>query len=217
MPLVNGMPFLPKLPGLILPNPPSSASYATMNPLDAVSGAVFMWGNLIVDAVTTSGIVRSTKSLGSGRYYWEQLTLTDVSLISDYGYSGLCNKLLSLTTTLGTTVNGLGIFTQTGAITLNGSTLATIGASKLGGDVCQIAVDTGALRLWARINGTGNWNNDASANPATGVNGLDISSIPGALYPCVWVASDTKYDYGLNLGALSFKYAVPNGFGGVPA
>ena len=197
--------------------PATATSYATLNPSDAVSGAIFVWSNLIAQMATTAGAVRATKALGGLKYYWETWTLEDVSLITDYGYAGIANGSFTLTSaSLGADTNGVGIKSDLGAIKLNGSTLATIGGFSASGNVCQIAVDGTAKRLWARINGTGNWNNDASADPATGANGLDISSISGSLYPTLWAAAQAQYDYAVNLGALSFRFTAPTGFVGVP-
>ena len=195
--------------------PGAGASYATLNPSDAVTGAAFAWSNLMYDAVTTNGSARATKPLLGGKYYWETWTLTDDSLIGNFGYAGFANLSYVLTALLGATTNSVGIISQTGAITLNAATLATIGEFKDSGDVCQIAVNDGTKRLWARVNGAGNWNNDAGADPAAGTNGLDVSSVTGSIYPACYAAVG-GYDAAVNMGALSFRFTAPTGFVGVP-
>lgn len=73
---------------------------------------------------------------------------------------------------------GSNVVALNGAVVANYFTLAA-------GDVVEFAVDLGTKRAWWRKNG-GLWNNDASANPATGVNGLDISAMTGtSFYPAL--------------------------------
>ena len=50
------------------------------------------------------------------------------------------------------------------------------------GDVIDVVVNVGTNDLWVRVNG-GDWNNNPSANPATGANGIE--TISGPFYPVI--------------------------------
>jgi hypothetical protein len=80
-----------------------------------------------------------------------------------------------------------------GSIQYNGTTLGTLGATfNTTSQVIQWAVDRALNVFWARYP-TGNWNGNASANPATGTGGIAIPAAvmtitegyTGRLYPVV--------------------------------
>ena len=75
-----------------------------------------------------------------------------------------------------------------------------------------MAIDFTALRVWFRRN-NGTWNNGGSADPATGVGGIDVSSLftGVAAYPSVFLGA-TSLNFTLNVGATAFAYAIPSGF-----
>jgi hypothetical protein len=70
------------------------------------------------------------------------------------------------------------------------------------GDIIDIAVDHGQLRLWIRVNG-GNWNNNASANPTSNSGG--VATIAGlinfrpvlcpSIYGTMEILNTPKYGY----------------------
>ena len=74
------------------------------------------------------------------------------------------------------------------------------------GDIIDIAVDHGVFRLWIRVNG-GNWNNNASANPASNSGGIatiaGLADFRPALCPSIHGTMEV-----LNVP----KYGYPNGF-----
>jgi hypothetical protein len=51
------------------------------------------------------------------------------------------------------------------------------------GRTLMIAIDEPNRKYWVKSDGGANWNGSGTANPATGVGGIDISSLTGALYP----------------------------------
>jgi hypothetical protein len=65
---------------------------------------------------------------------------------------------------------------------------------------------------WMR-KGSGNWNGDATANPATGVGGVIIQS--GSFDPAVGFASSSSANgaYTADFGATAYANAAPSGFG----
>jgi hypothetical protein len=71
-------------------------------------------------------------------------------------------------------------------------------------DIIDIAIDNNTNLLWVRVNG-GNWNNNPSANPATGSNG--IVTIVGPFYPVLCPSYE-----GTMIVQNSSRYSVPSGY-----
>jgi len=71
-------------------------------------------------------------------------------------------------------------------------------------DIIDIVVDNNTNGLWVRVNG-GNWNNNPSANPATGSNGIE--TIGGPFYPVLCPAYE-----GTMIIQNSPTYNVPSGY-----
>lgn len=112
---------------------------------------------------------------------------------------------------LGSTAASLG-YASTGAVTVNNVTLATI-QTFIQGNRIGVAVDPAARLIWFRVN-NGNWNNNAANNPATGVGGIDFSSMtPDQWFPAygmsatgtVWTAKFST----------AFTDTAPSGFSSV--
>jgi len=125
-----------------------------------------------VTTTAASGGVRSTTAypLGTAGKYYAELVLT--SAITSDPYVGLKLKA----GLLGGTTSAIYITPFSGTIALAGTSTGVALGALATGDIICIAIDMGAERVWFRKN-SGNWNNDASANPATGTNGIDISSL----------------------------------------
>jgi hypothetical protein len=71
-------------------------------------------------------------------------------------------------------------------------------------DIIDIVVDNNTNGLWVRVNG-GNWNNNPSANPATGSNGIE--TIGGPFYPVLCPSYE-----GTMIIQNSPAYSVPSGY-----
>ena len=80
------------------------------------------------------------------------------------------------------------------------------------GTVLCVAIDIGAQLIWFRFDGH-DWNNDASANPATGAGGLSLSFMD-ASHPVApsFVSSDAVFAGTANFGATSYAQTPPSGF-----
>jgi len=136
-------------------------------------------GNLVAtsSAIATAAATRAL----TGPTYFEVTATTLTGTLS----IGFVNRAYNMAsgTILGTDNNGLG-FKSSGAVVLNNVTLSTI-QTYVQGDVVCVAVDIANRLVWFRTNG-GNWNNSGTANPATGVGGIDYSTMNlGALLPAV--------------------------------
>ena len=71
-------------------------------------------------------------------------------------------------------------------------------------DIIDIVIDNNTNGLWVRVNG-GNWNNNPSANPATGSNGIE--TIGGPFYPVLCPGYE-----GTMIIQNSPAYSVPSGY-----
>lgn len=194
-----------------------SRFYSTdpVNPLPVVpttwsttdkSNVTLSGGNLVATVPSGSGGVRNASGLSSGKYYWEN---TYTTLNSNSITVGLARAIAVVD---GSNTSGIVFVARiTGGITVgavdSGSALGIIGA----GAVIGIAVDLTAKLIWFRVAPTGNWNGSAAANPATGVNGIDIASIStGPLFP--WMSGQTGDKVTANFGGSAFSGAVPASF-----
>ena len=79
------------------------------------------------------------------------------------------------------------------------------------GDIIDVAVDNDGFNIWMRVNG-GNWNNNASANPATNAYGYETGEY-GTVYPGVTPTNQGSGDPGNKFTLLTTPtYSVPAGF-----
>ncbi|CUI51511.1 SGNH/GDSL hydrolase family protein [Cognatishimia activa] len=87
-----------------------------------------------------------------------------------------------------------------------------MGVSLDQGDVVQVAVDVDLDLIWMRVNGTGAWNNDVSADPVMGTGGLSISGLAGDLYSYAGLNAVSGAAVTLNGSLAQMAYVVPTGF-----
>lgn len=87
-----------------------------------------------------------------------------------------------------------------------------IGIAGTIGDVISYAVDLTAKLVWYRINSL-DWNNNASADPATGTLGFDISAIAAGPWFQVVALHDNPTSITSNFGGTSYSPPAPGGFG----
>jgi hypothetical protein len=97
-----------------------------------------------------------------------------------------------------------------GTITLNAATVANLGTSLTAGDVACLAWDSGTKKVFFRKN-NGLWNNDAAADPATGTNGIDASSLSNVDY-CLYMLASSVAVFTVRTEAAEFIYQAPVGF-----
>jgi hypothetical protein len=77
------------------------------------------------------------------------------------------------------------------------------------GTVICVAVDIAAKLIWWRLGAAGNWNNNASRDPAAGTGGVSIPNV-GTTFPTdCFGGADTLIS---NFGGSAFTGAVPAGF-----
>ena len=193
---------------------------ATWNPSDKSTLISLSAGNLTATgqggSLSGARNIRATVSKTTGKYFCK---FTIVSSASSTGAIGICNASTDLKSggppgNQNAPAHGC-CFTDSGYIiydngTFGGFTYGPIYTSTVG-DVISMAVDLTAKRIWFRKNAL-DWNNNVSADPATGTGGYDISNaIQGdAFFPAASVYTETP-----GLGALSVDFSgtgAPSGF-----
>ncbi len=200
----------------VLPSLAFPTEAGQWNPVDKSSTMSVGAGNLIATAnATAEAQVRSVTAHSVGRFYVE-LTIGTLTGGSFTGF-GLASASHSFTVGLGSGSESrpfsVGYF-QSGFVYLNAvSILATNGNTDFSaGDTIGIAADLVNYKLYVKnITTAGDWNNDAGANPATGTNGLDISTLAPAPF-FLAVNIETSGDSAtLNAGNSAFAGAIPAG------
>ena len=169
------------------------------------SSTMALSGGSLVATSSGLGTACATRTL-SGLTYWE----TTITTLTGTVAVGIVNRFFNTASgsILGTDNNGLS-FKSSGAVVLNNVTLSTI-QTYVQGNVVQVAIDIQNRLIWFNVN-NGNWNNNAANNPATGVGGIDYSSmsIPQIL-PAV-SCSATGAVFTENFSG-AFTYTPPSGF-----
>lgn len=161
----------------------------------------------LVATSTGAGGVYSSKMI-SGPCYFEATPTT----ITGAPSVGITLATWNTSTALTAQTGSIG-YLATGAVQINGVTVATI-ATWAAGNRIDCAVDPDARLIWFRVAG-GNWNNNAANNPATGVGGIDISSlIFGSMAAAVY-ASLTGNVWTTVFSAASFAGVPPAGFSSI--
>lgn len=184
----------------------------TWDPNNKAAGITLSSGNLVALAASgTNPGVFATRPI-TGKSYGEH-TVTTIPGNFALGFANRSWNDAS-TTILGGDANGLA-FRQDGTVKLNNANLTTIQTYAVG-NVVQFAIDPFAALVWFNVN-NGSWNNSGAANPATGVGGIDYSSMSyGSLLPAFGAVTTTsKVTTVFSSGG--WTYPAPSGFSSVDA
>jgi hypothetical protein len=122
----------------------------------------------------------------AGKYYAEYRINVATGANSRCGISPISSSLPASTTGI------FGVVLSSGSIIVGGSGVSNVGASLTAADVLCVAWDSGAKLIWFRKN-NGLWNNDASANPATGTNGITATGVDNGDH-ALWMLSNAAAD-----------------------
>ena len=192
-----------------------ATSYPTFDPA-TVTAVTLSGGNLVATNTGTTSAdqgarVANAFGLTSGKLYFE-VTLTTTIGGSNRGV-GIGTIASTYTGMGGSATTGSVVYLTSGAIYSNGVS-QSISLSGTGGGVAYcVAVDLDARLIWFRTGASGNWNNNASFNPATGIGGVAVPA--GTMVPFVTFGGSggaANNVYTANFGASSFVGAVPVGF-----
>lgn len=164
-------------------------SATTLNPSDKAGTVSLDPTNLIM---TNSGLggVRSVASHSTGKYHFK--FTPGVTEFSYDHFVGLANADASLTADPATDANIIGLFNGDETVYVGGVNAGSGGITyqQYLGDFVEIEVDLDAKLWFSRLNGTGDWNGNPSANPATGVGGVSFASMSGPFYVYAYNASN---------------------------
>jgi hypothetical protein len=180
----------------------------TWNASDKTANVTLTGSNLIATATGFNGGVRAVDGHAiSGKYYWEYTINTITSAQSGVGISLPGESLVGGIT--GTTARQV-VVNNTGQVYRISVAQVALGSLTAGTVVC-IALDIGSNLLWFRFGAAGNWNANASNNPATGVGGVALfgSNVAYRPYTCFGSTSDQTT---ANFGDIAFTGAVPSGY-----
>jgi hypothetical protein len=173
--------------------------YTSFSPALITGTITLSSSNLVAVAGASNSAVLAGDFFQSGLYYFEVTPLNAVF--------GSCT--VGIAPPGGTNVFLAGVAPNGGNIYATGSVGVAIGTVPAGTPVC-IAVNLNTGLIWFRNGAAGNWNNNASANPATGVGGVILPSTGGFVAP--WVEFSSGDQVSLNAGDGNFVGAVPAGF-----
>ena len=186
----------------------------TWNPSDQTANITLSGGNLIATSTTpANGGVRAIDKQVTGKFYWEITCNTISGNNAAIGISGGSTDL-TLPPILGNP-GGIGRagVQGSGQVWVDGlSAGVSLGALANGSLVC-VAIDCDARLVWFRLGAAGNWNNNATFNPATRTGGVTVTSLNVGVqvYPTFWSALSGQ-QVTANFGGSAFTGAVPAGF-----
>ena len=158
--------------------------------------------------------VGGVNGASSGKYYFEVTLGTNIDGNFGLGIIGAAHDFLVTDTASwqGVDASGVGWYPGQNAVYHNNGTIGTLtGSSAVAGTVLCIAYDVGAKLWWGRLGAAGNWNDNASNNPGTGVGGFSMANINGIMVPCITIYTSTQACT-INLGGTAFAGVVPTGF-----
>jgi hypothetical protein len=173
-------------------------------------------GDTVAGKTASNGTWRTVlanTSKSTGKWYLEYY----VNIFNGSGWlAGFGNSSTSKTTFAGADTNSIGMqlrSSSTAILIYNGSTIATWWSiTNPFGYVVSMAIDLDAKLIWVRTDRNTTWNNNGSADPATGVGGQAYSPT-GALFPVFSALDASQANCAtLNAGAYPFSMAAPSGF-----
>lgn len=186
---------------------PEPEPTATFNPADRTASVTLSPDNLTA-TFTAAGnaFVRTVTSRDSGLFYVEYRLMVGGGASTGAGFARSAATEPNATDT----INVAAYYIGSGNIWVNGANPGALGVAQVN-DVVGCAINLNTRLVWFRRN-AGLWNNNASANPATGAFGASLSALALPLFGWVsgtgagprWVA---------NFGGSEYAYPKPEGYG----
>jgi hypothetical protein len=181
----------------------TAANYCVMNSNDQTNQTV-TGGNLNTASNNTSGRVRGTLGVSTGKWYFEH-TLT---AYASGGTIGIYNINVALGTgDMGTSADSWGYITNTGN-KQNNSVGTAYGSSSTTNDIVMCALDLDNGKIWWGKNGT--W--FASGDPAAGTNAAFTNVTGYTVTPTVGIGTGSVQSWAHNFGQRPFSYTPPTGY-----
>lgn len=166
--------------------------------------------NLIATQSTAASFesVLATNGHSTGKYFCSFVCNVLVGVSTGVG---IANAAASMATYFGFDTNGADCFANTQTF-INNANVGTC-SNFIALDVVDLATDLTNGFIWTRRNG-GNWNGNASADPANNTIGaVSLAAMVGGgpFFPGVTVFTNTD-SFTANFGASAYSFAAPSGF-----
>lgn len=184
---------------------------------DKSANVVLSGGNLIATwNSNVQGGVRCDTSFAGGLLYFELFatsgSLGNLSI-------GFANATQSLAANVGSSVNSVGVVPGNNSVSINNVSIGafehTTAQNTIPYTIC-IAVNFTTGKWWARPATSGNggyWNGSNTADPATGVGGLSLSTLAaGPYFPMIDSINSNAAVVTARFGAADMWFAPPAGF-----
>ena len=185
---------------------------STWNPLDKDTSITLSNTNHTATAIGGSDTaVRGTTSHTTGRYYLEYTVTQAGGLRGVRGFAASTQSLTTPPPPTGTLLHAFGL-DNGGNSTVGGGS----GAGNPTGHVVCLAIDMNAGKYWGRYDGGAWFGSGTGADPATGVNGLNYTTViplgtPIFAYTVI-IDFGTRPVITINAGDTAFAQAIPGGF-----
>jgi hypothetical protein len=175
---------------------------ATVLDSNAKTNQTLSGGNLVATS-SGAGAALATRRV-TGKHYFEA-TITTLAGTPSVGFA---TQTYVTSAVEGASTTSLA-YRPSGIVVVNAVTLATI-ATYVQGNRIGVAIDPTLQQVWFRVN-NGNWNNNVANDPATGVGGIDYSSMTlNVLIPAIY-ASVTATVWTM-IFSTPFTDTAPTGF-----
>lgn len=164
-------------------------------------------GNLVATAAAGGSTwVRAADKQIAGKFYWE-ITLTTTTVAATA--TGIASPAIVLTNAGDA---GRCALNRSGNLQVDGSNVITGFPAITSGTLICIAFDVDTRQIWFRVGAAGNWNNNATYNPATAVGGVNTGLGVGIPALPMFYAGTTSDAATANFGDTAFTGTVPSGF-----
>lgn len=177
--------------------------------LTSLNAALSNGGLTASHSNSSNGGARSGDFKASGKYYFE---ITVTTLTNNNSCIGILQGAFAIIDSIAAGATSVAaLFKGGGNIWSNGGSSLSLGSVN-NGDVIGVAVDYTNSKIHFRKAPSGNWNGNATHDPATNTGGASFSSLVGGSSPCLTFSGDNTEAMTANFGDSAFSGAVPSGF-----
>jgi len=128
--------------------------------------------------VAADSVVLGSAGVSAGKIFFEiDYTGSQANCCNGVGLGNI-NTSTVTGQYLGIDNNGI-VYNNQGSVVSNGTTVATIATYTTGAQIC-VAVNLNTNLLWFQPLGAGQWDNNGTDNPATGIGGYSIANVAAA-------------------------------------